>query len=543
MSTPMSRIFVCSGVPMNNRYDHTIIFSTRADQEDYFTGRVTKVFNDYTYLRRAWNIRVAAKMEEARAWSYLFFMNGQANDTKTYYYFINHVEYINDNTVELTLELDVMQTYMFDWTLRKCYVEREHAKNDTWGANTLDEGLDGGDLITAKVDTFDLSNDLVIMGAFTIEPNYTCNPDNDGKTNDVYGARYKNVYSGFMFTATPLDEAYKFSDDMALLGKYGVSDALYAAWLYPNRLLHYDNDRYPNPTFRFVRSATVVAETASARPTSIDGYTPKNKKVLQYPYCFMYATNNNGGAAVYQYERFETETRTFRIQGNLAPDAVIKLVPTLYKGVAHNYDEALSMGSYPLCPMNTDPYKLWLAQNQSQQNMGLVANGLKIAGGVIAAGAGIAATVASGGTLSAAGIAGLSAGGGLITSGATGIASQLAQQADKDIQPPQSRGSYSGSHNLSNFIQNFDIHHKTIDAYHAEMIDNYFTMYGYATRKVKVPNINSRPAFNYVKTIGSNVRGDFCQEDLQTINAIFDRGITFWKPTVEIGNYSAANDA
>ena len=167
-------------------------------------------------------------------------------------------------------------------------------------------------------------------------------------------------------------------------------------------------------------------------------------------------------------------------------------------------------------------------------------SGLKILGGAAAAVGGVAATGYSGGAASAAGYAAVTTGISMVTSGITEIASRIAQRNDKDVQPPQARGTYSGSHNISRGQQNFVIYHKTIDATHAEIIDNYFNMYGYATRKVKTPNISSRPAWNYVKTIGSNVTGNFCMEDLKVINAIFDKGVTFWK-NPDVGNYVLDN--
>ena len=543
MSTPATNIYLCSGVPLNNRYDHTLYFANAAAQLTYFSGKVVRTLNDYSYVRKSWKLKVAATMEAARVWSYLYFQNGTG---KRYFYFINQIEYINDNAVELTLEIDVIQTYMFDWTLRPCYVEREHSVNDTWGENTLDEGLDVGELITAKRETIDLSSDLVIMTAASIDINkfYI----SGGETEDkIFGSYYDGIFCGFQITACPINgdgDSGKLWDDFAImlnyLGTKGKEDAIFTMWQYPKKLITSNYGTYEWCIAPYVTGTSVVTHTAAARPTSIDGYTPKNKKVLQYPYCFMYVTNNSGGAAVYHYEKFSTSIRTFRVQGNIAPDAVVKLVPVLYKGVDYNYDEALSMGNYPICTWNSDTYKMWLAQNQNQQNLGLAMDGLKIVGGVAAIVGGVGATAGTGGAAGALGVGGISAGVGLISSGASGIASQLAQRADKDIQPPQARGSFSGSHNISRGLQNFDFYHKTIDAYHAEMIDNYFSMYGYATRKVKKPNISSRPSWNYVKTIGSNIGGNICMEDLQIINSIFDKGITFWKNT-DVGNYALNN--
>ena len=40
------------------------------------------------------------------------------------------------------------------------------------------------------------------------------------------------------------------------------------------------------------------------KPTSLDGYVPKNKKLLTYPYCYLLGSNNNGSNNIYFYEKF-----------------------------------------------------------------------------------------------------------------------------------------------------------------------------------------------------------------------------------------------
>ena len=75
----------------------------------------------------------------------------------------------------------------------------------------------------------------------------------------------------------------------------------------------------------------------------------------------------------------------------------------------------------------------------------------------------------------------------------------------------------------------------------AERIDKYFDMFGYQTNTVKTPNINNRPKWNYVKTIGCNIEAYIPQEDLSEIKSFFDNGITLWHDTSNFLNYSANN--
>lgn len=533
MSIPSTNIYICSGVPLNNRYDHTLYFANAEKQLEYFSGKVVKSYANYTYIRRSWTLKVGATMEEARVWSYLYFRNG--GSTKTYFYFVNKVEYINDNTVELTLEMDVLQTYMFDWTINPCYVEREHSVTDNVGENTIDEGLDTGDLYPRMRETIDLS-DLCILSAatFDIRAFYT----SGGETETRYSSNFGGVFSMFHITVTPATNWEMFGSMINFLDSKGKTDAVSSLWMYPLALVSYTSTEAA--LCLPVTGLKTLEYKCEPQPLTIGGYTPKNKKLFQYPYCFVYADNNNGGAAVFQYHQFTDNRPAFYVKGNIAPDALIKLIPKGYKGVDEHFEESLALGGFPLCAWASDAYKMWLAQNQNQQSVSLATSALKIVGGTAATVGGVAATVGTGGAGGAVGYAGISTGVGMISSGISDIASQLAMKADKDVQPAQARGTLSGSFNLAHKRHSFTLYHKSIDAQHARVIDDYFTMYGYACRRVKKPNINSRPAFNYVKTIGSNVTGNFCMEDIKTINAIFDRGVTFWKNPA-VGNYDLSN--
>lgn len=51
-------------------------------------------------------------------------------DPKYYYAYIVDLKYINDNMTEIYIETDVFQTWQFDFTYLKSYVERKHVTDD-----------------------------------------------------------------------------------------------------------------------------------------------------------------------------------------------------------------------------------------------------------------------------------------------------------------------------------------------------------------------------------------------------------------------------
>lgn len=75
----------------------------------------------------------------------------------------------------------------------------------------------------------------------------------------------------------------------------------------------------------------------------------------------------------------------------------------------------------------------------------------------------------------------------------------------------------------------------------AERIDKFFDMYGYAINNLKIPNINNRPNWNYIKLAGANILGDIPEADLQEIKSLFNEGITLWHNAATFLDYSQNN--
>ena len=82
----------------------------------------------------------------------------------------------------------------------------------------------------------------------------------------------------------------------------------------------------------------------------------------------------------------------------------------------------------------------------------------------------------------------------------------------------------------------------SIRAEYAKRIDDYFSMYGYATNEVKLPNLDNRSNWNYVKTLGANITGsNIPADDLANIKNMFNNGVTFWHKPEHYLDYTQSN--
>ena len=530
MSTPQSLIYICSGVRLDNRYEHTIFFENKTKQDMYFLEKVVKTYRAYTYLRKSWPLQVEATMEEARTWSYLFFQNGGTG--KIYYYFITQVEYKNENMVELTLELDVLQSYLFDFTLQPCFVERQHTPDDARGDYVLDEGLDCGELWDCGTYDYTAIQNLCIMVLATINPNNATTT----RPTPALANMYNNVFSGLKVWAVPKAKWQAWGNQLEALSEAGFLDGIVSMWMYPQALVElggeatWADDDICKPVASFPDGG--IGINAPTDDTPFQGYVPKNNKLYTFPYNFLYVTNNAGNSAIYRYERFTNPNApTFNLYGTVSPDGGVILAPRKYNGVEVNFDNRLVLGNYPTCAWDSDTYKMWLAQNQNQLNVAGLEGAVKVVAGIGAGVAGALTGNVAGGM------------GGVVSamSGVSQIAGLVAQNKDMQVQPPQSRGAFSATANITAGKQTFSFYHKCLTSSAAKIIDGYLTMYGYKLNSLRTPSINARPAFTYVKTIGCKVVANLCSEDVTKIEAIFDRGITWWKNGDKICDYSQDN--
>ena len=72
----------------------------------------------------------------------------------------------------------------------------------------------------------------------------------------------------------------------------------------------------------------------------------------------------------------------------------------------------------------------------------------------------------------------------------------------------------SGDVTFSDGESTFTIYRRTIKYEYAQIIDSFFSMFGYKVNSVKVPNITGRSNWNYVKTIDCNFDGNIPQVDI-----------------------------
>ena len=144
---PTTNIKLLRNVPLDTTYEHTIYFDDANKQHSYFNGLAKYNLTNYTYQRVKRGVsRVGIKADSLYDCNYMMFQNTSYGD-KWFYAYITNVEFINNECSEITFELDVMQTWFFDYSVDHCFVEREHTETDVIGEHIEPESVATGEYV------------------------------------------------------------------------------------------------------------------------------------------------------------------------------------------------------------------------------------------------------------------------------------------------------------------------------------------------------------------------------------------------------------
>lgn len=531
--------------PNNLSSQNQLTFSSATNQYNYFNGLTKLEVDDFTYQRKDYVIRYKEHIDNILDYNYCMYQN-EAYGDKWFYAYIINMRYINDKLTEITIKTDVFQTFQFQLTYKASFVEREHVTDDTIGLHTIPEGLETGEYICNGITSlYSAGNSTYICVATTELPS-------DMGIN-TYNRQYNGIYSGvsYLLFETPL-AASNFIRAMDGLGK---GEAVTSVFLVPTTLcgtviFTTYNVSIPGTSGQTITfqagvppyTTTYVTLGTSASittPSTINGYTPKNNKLFCYPYNYFYITNNVGMDVDFHYEDFVSNTASFKTIGAITPGCSIKCFPLNYKKLSdtsssmNSYNYGISAAKYPICSWVTDVYTNWLTQNGiniagitlNAAEAGYVKGAINIVGG-------LAGTAATGNALGIAQAVG----------GVGDIFSTMQENYRHSMIPDSAKGNAnSGDVTFSAGNMDIPLYKMSIRSEFARAIDGYFSMYGYKVNSIKIPNINTRVNWNYVKCIGANIEGLIPEYYIDEIRSMFNAGITLWHNASTFLDYTQNN--
>ncbi len=543
MGLQNSEIIICKNIKLEKDYKDVLNYS-ESNMVALCRSNSVGISNSYSFIRTEKNtIKTSFKYEDALKCNYMAFRNPDYSE-KWFFAFIDDVEYANDGTCKIHYTIDEYSTWFDYWNPSTCFVVREHVTDDTIGLNTVPEGLEMGDFIVN-------ASGSISSTLFTYTKMHVCIgtswiPDNTPSmylSNRMIG----NVFSGtYYLVFKTAGDASKFIKAYASLGHVGDIQCLY---MIPEILAAINSsttwtsaDLGGETGIEFITlhgSFDVIAMDSNisiSMQTTLNGYTPKNNKLLCSPFNSLTISNNAGTMAEFHYEDFIGNAPAFSLVGLQSPSCPMFIYPKNYKLDAtadSGYTWGIPLAKIPQGSWMADMYTNWMTQN-----------GINIMGMRIDA----PTSHAIGGSLQAIGGAATGNFGG-VGEGLGNMFSAVQEQYRASMIPSQIGGQTTVGDVTFAAEKIAPTYYKmSIRAEYARICDEFLTRFGYKVNRMKVPNQTGRTYFNYVQigateNIGysTNIVRSVPSASMEVINNIYRRGVTIWHSHDSLGDYSVNN--
>lgn len=320
-------------------------------------------------------------------------------------------------------------------------------------------------------------------------------------------------------------------------------------------------------------------------------YWKNESRLFNYPYSFALLTDGISPPMNIKYHLVNNDNMVIKVRNTLSDRCSYGIFIDNYKGDKSGQLEAIVSGDIHELPCSSSAYNQWYAtsknataqsvqqsinqafitssqssqmasltnrQSYTNQGLGMLGSGISGIGSLLTGNVGGA-------------IGGIMGGVNSMVHGSqqraiTNLNNQFAQQQANFDKKSAIQGAMAQVKDLNNtpntmlsmgsdFIYGYNKQGSALKLYrfgltteYATKLGDYFALYGYKQNKILnlKENIRTRYYYNYVKTIGANINsnGEIEKDDLETLKAIFDKGVTIWhidRDNVKVGDYSMDN--
>lgn len=603
------------------------VFSTKTIEEEFENKA------PIAYVRESENtVKVNVKRDDLEGCNYLMFTNDLLTDTYDgldddyfwHFAFIDSLEYISEGATRIRFSIDVMQTWLPTIKVASATVEREHIYKDLAGDNIEPEPIAPIEYVRKHQSLSDYPNyrasnfDVVIIytpktyfGAYNsyvgdrflgtdATGNKTYTWGNYGASNiDKSAFTVQNgVATGkaiaIKIRSSCLNTDSKSENDIAWLnalieniiselggnitGMYAlptgfITEDMIDTALYSYVLEDKGAKTYANLKWGYLKNGFVTHER-TVRTSDVSDIigNAKNKKIGTYPFTKITLVTSQNKKLELRPEFFDRlnanseyfEAKFFSTFSPL-PDINLTICPTNYK-IGTDCNFSISYNSFPSIPWSESVSDQFVRDKTISSISTVLSSALSLWAGSYVPGIGYQ------------------------MSGYQNLIGLATDYAKAQIAPREACGSSGLFGDLMAGISGIAILIETPTEIDAARIDDFFTKYGYATNKVKTPNVfdktyypsdresyreyHTRKNFNYLKCVlpqithKSGLIDDLdldnqfsadtsyttsiyflykfirylpSSSEVAKITDILSRGITFWENPNEIGNYEIDN--
>lgn len=577
------KLDILNNIGLYNNYEHTIDFADIESQNNFWNSKVEQTFNNIKVNFVNENlIKIIGNYQSLKNASYaratLSVTINSETTIKNIYYFINNIRLLSTNeenieqVIELSVEEDVMQSYMFEYNIQDSYIEREH-QDRILSDKTRVFSLTPEQLNVSQENIFDgmgvcQRNDNFLKDIFYLTVQYVTNPDPSTtisasslissvipfkEDNKNYKIQMRYAEDDLQtFTCYSYNEIIRYLlDDQNLYSVQIVSDI--------------GLSQYWDGTYLRIPELNAQLLTLNVDGTDITCGAIFPRETLYST--LTYRTNSSSPKNIfsvdtlpqitdkpnikYESKMFSSQfytaqlsaslnTKTFDIRNlknfNIIHDCsyngnVIEFFnanSNSFDANSHNYSEALQIINQNEIPIETNEYKNYLLNNKSSMRASAVNSAIEVGKGLL-----YTLTPLFGPLLSAQ----------TITNTYEKALTQQASLTDLARKPSQAInvGSAFVFNWERNFIRPTWYFYKCANY---ETIFNFLMRLGYSVNKFDIPNLKSRYYYNFIK-MNANIIAKLNTNIMNKIKSIYNNGITIWhyrtEETFLFNDYSKEN--
>lgn len=180
---PYTDIYLCRVQGLDTTYKNTMYFPDSTQQLNYFLNRRVSIPQDQTLNKQNFirakktglnRVKIELPLSIVTKANYMIIRNDGKNaingayvdyEKQYLFAFIKDFYYVSEDVTEIDFEIDVIQTYLFDYEESVCMVEREHTYTDFIGEHIATEPIDTGAMKPVDMEEIALFNDYMIVVA------------------------------------------------------------------------------------------------------------------------------------------------------------------------------------------------------------------------------------------------------------------------------------------------------------------------------------------------------------------------------------------
>lgn len=588
---PMTDVHFLSNAPVDYQMNNVLWLASEQEEANFFLSKTKFSFDNCRAVNNdgdPWEITVpltdGSTLDDYYNCNYLMWRNPQFSN-KWFYAYIGTPRPASAGSVTVPFQVDYWQTWHWSCEFPATMVRRETVKDDTIGANLIEENVETGEFVISPSDigstTYTgIGTDIIeesgwdttpcVLIAYTYKPSettaetdpgtYIINAVKDASDSFYYklsniapsfaGGRFQQgIYQACNFIAFEVDTTDQDKLDAAI-----QSVNFYLQKLVDGVMIQSVQILRMIPKFMAPASGVQPINSAyprvnnikgKASPTTFGSYTPNNNKLYTQQFNYLVIDNGAGAQMEMGYEYFKGDSKqgvpprtpTFRLYSQLSNSPACRLIPYSYKGPSDRENPlySLELNTYPQCSYS---YNEMRADYFANQNSYAVKGVRGVSDALFNTIGAVASITESAATLNPAGVV---SGIAQIANTALDAADAIAKQKDRARIPNEVVGLSDSNIQFAIGRMSFIEYRMQVQSYYAKIIDNYFTAYGYAINDIKKPELNTRTRFNFIWTQGANVLGDLPTEAKKVINQQMDAGLRIWHDPAAWMDYSVKN--